>query len=98
MSYVNLSIPADILVYNVTLPDVSRAWQSLKLTVHGADCPVGRNGLIRKVVPWSNEAEFYLTNQSITVQLHVPKSPMDSEYDSIQLQLLNFHQCQYDIK
>ena len=97
-NYVNLSIPADILVYNVTLPDVSRAWQSLKLTVHGADCPAGRNGLIRKVVPWSNEAEFYLTNQSSTVQLHIPKSPMDSEYDSTQLQLLNFHQCQYDIK
>lgn len=99
MSSASLTIPNDVLMYNVTLPQFTRTWQSVALIVTAAECESqGNNGLIRKVVPWSHELQFYLTNDSISVGLHVPKSPMDSEHQSAHLQLLNLANCKYRIQ
>jgi len=94
----SVSIPADALSYNITLPDLTRAWQSLVLTAEGSDCQTDGTALFRKTIPWSPENQFYLANQSISLQLHAPKALVHSEDMSAGLQFLNLNQCNYEIR
>lgn len=92
-------IPSDALSFNLSLPDLNRSWQSIFLKPIGNNCSSQNNALIRKIVPWSHESQFFLTNQSFSVHLHVPKAPTDSDYDSVHLQLINPNlQCTFVIE
>ncbi len=92
--------PIDAVAFNVTLPNLNKSWQSIFLKISGKGCQQPeKNALIRKIVPWSHESQFYLTNQSFPVHLHVPKAPVNSEYDSTHLQFINPNsQCTYEIE
>lgn len=92
-------IPNNAISYNISLPNLSKSWQSISLKTSKNDCPIEHNSLIRKIVPWSHENQYYLSNQSFSVHLHVPKTPADSEYESAYLQFINPHpQCRYEIE
>ena len=91
-------IPADALTYNITLPDLTRGWQSFVVTAHGANCQAEGNAFVRKIVPWFQESRFFLTNESISLQLDVPKAPIHNELVSASLQFLNLNQCNYQIR
>ena len=95
----HIDIPKDAVAFNITLPNLNKSWQSLSIKMSVNDCRPERNAIIRKIVPWSHENQFFLTNQSFSVHLHVPKSPIDSEYDSTHLQFINPNpQCNYAIE
>ena len=94
----SISIPADTLTYNITLPDFSRAWQSLAVAAYGSNCQGEGRAFVRKIVPWFHENRFFLTNESISLQLEVPKAPIDNELVSASLQFLNLNQCNYEIR
>lgn len=99
MSIGHVAIPNNAMSYNIYLPNLSKSWQSVSFKTRQNSCPTGNNALIRKIVSWSHENQYYLTNRSFSVHLHVPKSPADSEYDSVHLQFINPHpQCNYDIE
>lgn len=94
----SINIPADVLAYNITLPDLTRSWQSLVITAHGSNCQEGGNALVRKIVPWFNENRFFLSNDIMSLQLDVPKAPTHDQTESASLQFLNLNQCNYEIR
>ncbi len=60
---------------------------------------MGKNAIVRKIVPWSHESQYFLSNQSFSVHLHVPKAPIDSEYDSVHLQFIKPNpKCTFQIE
>ncbi|XP_046461194.1 GPI inositol-deacylase-like [Daphnia pulex] len=92
-------VPSNAVSFNVTLPDLNRSWQSIFLKINGNDCPMEKNAIVRKIVPWSHESQYFLSNQSFSVHLHVPKAPVDSEYDSVHLQFISPNpKCTYEIE
>jgi hypothetical protein len=92
-------VPSNAVSFNVTLPDLNRSWQSIFLKINGNDCPMEKNAIVRKIVPWSHESQYFLSNQSFSVHLHVPKTPVDSEYDSVHLQFISPNpKCTYEIE
>lgn len=98
-SIAKVVVPSDALSFSVSLPDLNRSWQSIVLKPNGKNCPSQNNALIRKVVPWSHESQYFLTNQSFSLHLHAPKTPADSEYDSVHLQWINPNpQCAFVIE
>lgn len=98
-SIAKVVVPSDALSFSVSLPDLNRSWQSIVLKPNGKNCPSQNNALIRKVVPWSHESQYFLTNQSFSLHLHAPKAPADSEYDSVHLQWINPNpQCAFVIE
>jgi len=91
--------PLDALSYNITLPQITKPWQSFAASVTPLNCTWQGNELIRKVVPWSSEDQYYLTNHTFSIHLHQPKKDLNVAYEPIHLQLLNLNQqCSYVVK
>lgn len=95
-----MRITAETLSYNITLPSLSQTWQSFDIAVKEmSNCLSSeRQALMRKVVPWSRENQFYWTNDSIEVHLHKPKSLQDEHSDPAHIQVLNPNQCNFEIR
>lgn len=93
-------IPNDAVSYNISLPNLQKSWQSILVKQTGKNsCPLGNNALIRKIVPWSHENQYFLSNRSFSVHLHIPKTPIDNQHDSTYLQFINPHpDCHYELE
>lgn len=93
-----VNIPNGALSLNITLPDLQKPWQSIALKVLGKDCPTEKKVLIRKIVPWAHESQFFLSNETSNIYLYFPKRNLDIEKDSAYIQIINPHpECRYEI-
>ena len=99
MSTQRIPVPNDALSFNITLPQLEKSWQSIALKTTGRNCPSEKNAFIRKVIPWAHESQFFLSNETSSVHLHVPKSHSDAKNGPAFLQFINSHPgCQYEIE
>jgi hypothetical protein len=95
-------MPLDALSYNISVPQLTMPWQSIAVSMTSVNCTWQGNQLIRKIVPWSSEDQYFLTNQTsrtFSVHLHLPKKETNIEHKPTHLQFLNLnHQCSYVVE